>query len=435
MRLLDLSGELELSNRAYSATSRLPDVWRLPYVMSSSWSQSHFMGAGPRCFPVTCRRAILLSMPPRGIGTVVLLVASTVILVPRVMSQRPTESILTADNAYNPIPSPDGKYIAYVRTGWGEGNFTSFGRSSLVSDVKIMDLELVHLPLLTALDLSAAVSPRTLARGYFTSGWTPDSTGLVCYRDWNYTLVSTEGERILEGRIPNDPELFGMTTEWVGYSPFLKTLVWSRAIDKSHRAIETPGHTIVNDTMILNKRVVPSPDGRYLAVFSENSPTLLRTYDLRLQSWTDLGRITIHPDQDWWYIEPDWNPWFSDSSRLVFLRDSTLVITTPDGKNKTEIMIDGPAGLPVPSPDGQSIAYVTFGPRPMQTRRDLQFWGGTTILVVLASAGSEPRTVTLKNPDEVYDLKWLGNDTLVFDRVADEVFYRHARIWKATVPR
>jgi hypothetical protein len=70
----------------------------------------------------------------------------------------------------NPIPSPDGKYIAYVRTGWGEGVFTSFGRSSLVSEVKIMSLEPVHLPLLTALDLSAAVSPRTLARNYFTSG-------------------------------------------------------------------------------------------------------------------------------------------------------------------------------------------------------------------------------------------------------------------------
>ena len=41
------------------------------------------------------------------------------------------------------------------------------------------------------------------------------------------------------------------------------------------------------------------------------------------------------------------------------------------------------------------------------------------------------RAVTQKNTDEVYDLKWLGNDNLVFDRVADEVFYRHARIWKA----
>jgi len=32
-------------------------------------------------------------------------------------AQNFTESLISADNAYNPIPSPDGKYIAYVRTG------------------------------------------------------------------------------------------------------------------------------------------------------------------------------------------------------------------------------------------------------------------------------------------------------------------------------
>jgi hypothetical protein len=71
----------------------------------------------------------------------------------------------------------------------------------------------------------------------------------------------------------------------------------------------------------------------------------------------------------------------------------------------------------------------------MQARPDLQFWGGTTILVVPVSPGLNPRTVTLKNPDEVYDLKWLNEGELVFDRVADETFYAHARIWKASVPR
>jgi hypothetical protein len=89
------------------------------------------------------------------------------------------------------------------------------------------------------------------------------------------------------------------------------------------------------------------------------------------------------------------------------------VISTPDGMQKTEIKIDGPAGLPVPSPDGKSVAYVTYDPRPMINRPDLQFWGGTTILVVPTSAGSRPRPITLKNPDEVYDLKWLNNGALV----------------------
>src|SRR3981189_135074 len=47
-----------------------------------------------------------------------------------VRSQEYRETLLSTDNAYNPVPSPDGKYIAYVRTGWGEKMFASFGRSS-----------------------------------------------------------------------------------------------------------------------------------------------------------------------------------------------------------------------------------------------------------------------------------------------------------------
>ncbi len=40
-----------------------------------------------------------------------------------------------------------------------------------------------------------------------------------------------------------------------------------------------------------------------------------------------------------------------------------------------------------------------------------------------------------KSQEEVYDLKWMNNGTVVFDRVADEVFYKQARVWKAAVPR
>jgi len=56
------------------------------------------------------------------------------------------------------------------------------------------------------------------------------------------------------------------------------------------------------------------------------------------------------------------------------------------------------------------------------------------MMVVSTSAGSKPRPVTRNNSDEVYDLKWLNNNAIVFDRVADEQFYGHARIWKAIVP-
>jgi hypothetical protein len=337
-------------------------------------------------------------------------------------SQALNETLLSTDNAYNPIPSPDGKSIAYVRTGWGRpGGTGGFGRSNLVSEVIVIDQN------------GAPITAMPLA-DTFLGGWTPDSNHLVCFRDWRYALVSTDGKRVVEGRIPNDPDKHP-ATERVAYSPPLATIVWSRLIDNSHGAIETPSRMVVREEVFRQERVVPSPDGRYLAVFGEFPPADLRVYDLRLESWTDLGRTSIHPDKDWSYIQPDWTPWFADGARLVFLRDSTLVIASPDGTTKTEIKIDGAAGLPVPSPDGQSIAYVTFEPRPKRARPDLQFWGGTTIWVVRASHGSTPRPVTEKNDDEIYDLKWLSNDTLVFDRVADELFYRHARIWKAAVPR
>src|SRR5207253_3940319 len=114
-------------------------------------------------------------------------------------------------------------------------------------------------------------------------------------------------------------------------------------------------------------------------------------------------KMSIHPDKDWWYIRPNWSPWFADSSRLVFLRDSTLVITSPDGTQNTETKVDGYTGLPVASPDGQSIAYVTFEPRPMKERPDLQFWGGTRGWVASLIGKPEPRAVTQKRLDETYD--------------------------------
>jgi len=52
----------------------------------------------------------------------------------------PQEILLSPENAYNPIPSPDGKLIAFVRTGWGrEGGSGGMGRSNLVSEIGVME--------------------------------------------------------------------------------------------------------------------------------------------------------------------------------------------------------------------------------------------------------------------------------------------------------
>lgn len=356
------------------------------------------------------------------VAIILRLALASLFLVATVSGQTPHEELLTPDNAYNPIPSPDGHFIAYVRTGWGEMEETGMGRSSLVSEVRVLKVD-------------APTGPKIVAKQFFISGWTPDDQ-IVCYRDSRYAVVTTEGKQVFAGNIQNDPGHIERWTEWVAYAPSFKTLLWTHAIRDWDRTIETQQHTIASFTGNWAKaRVVPSPDGHYLAVFSESPDTALQIYDLTRKSWTQLGKITIHPDKDWSYIQPNWNPWFPDSSRLVFIRDSSIVIAKPDGTSESKVEVPGTIGLPTASPDGKQIVYVTSEPRPMKGRPDLQFWGSTTIFAVPVSGATAPQPVTTKNDDEVLDLKWLTNDTILFDRIADEPFYHHARIWKAVVPR
>jgi hypothetical protein len=74
-------------------------------------------------------------------------------------------------------------------------------------------------------------------------------------------------------------------------------------------------------------------------------------YDIELKTWADLGEADIHPDRDWDYIKPSWNPWFADSSRLTYFTNdhSILSISTPDGNQRKNIQINVTAGIASPS--------------------------------------------------------------------------------------
>jgi len=343
------------------------------------------------------------------------------LLFPHAEAQPSSETLLSPENAYNPIPSPDGKYIAYVRTGWGRpGGSGGFGRSNLVSEVAIIDA-------------SGSLVSKNPVADMFLSGWTPDSTHLVCYRDSEYSLVRMNGTHSSEGRLPVPKGVIG--TERVSYLPSSETVIWSRH-DGFHTVIETPKGSLAQRDGWQGDLIAPSPDGRYVAIAGGWLQSHLWVYNINLKNWADLGEDEIHPDRDWDYIKPSWNPWFADSSRLAYFTHdySVLSISTPDGKQRTDVQIGGPAGFAVPSPDGQFVAYVKFEPRPQKERPDLQFWGGTRIWVVPLNGKPEPRPVTRKSLDGTYDLRWLDDHTLVFDRVADVLFYRQTRIWKAEVP-
>jgi WD40-like Beta Propeller Repeat len=351
-----------------------------------------------------------------------LLFLTGAIRVQRARTQTPTETLLSTENAYNPIPSPDSRYIAYVRIGWGSStDIVGFGRASLASDVVV-----IH-----ANGSQAAKEP--VARA-FLSAWTPDSTDLVCYRDGEYSLVSPGGRHTTKGHLPAATNVIG--NERVSYLPTIGTEIWSQQ-NGFHTVLQTPSGALAEHNGWLGSLVAPSPNGKYVAITGSWPQAHLWVYDRERKVWTDLGIAEIHPDPDWDYIKPSWNPWFADSSRLAYFTNkySVLSLNAPDGKHSTDIKIGGPAGLATPSPDGRSIAYVTFEPCHRKGRPDLQFWGGTRVWVVALSGKSEPRPVTAKNLDETYDLRWLNNRTLVFDRIADVPFYRQSRIWKAEAPR
>jgi Tol biopolymer transport system component len=352
----------------------------------------------------------------------VTLVISALLLMARAQSQATSETLLTLDNAYNPIPSPDGKYIAYVRTGWGrQGGSSGFGRSNLVSEVAVIDA-------------SGNLVEKNPVADAFLSGWTPDSTNLVCYRDGEYSLVSRKGKSSSKARLPGATNVIG--AERVSYLPQLGMMVWSRR-DGFHTVLETPNGVLAQHDGWKGAMIAPSPDGRYVAIAGSWPRSHLWVYDIDLKMWADLGEGDIHPDREWDYIKPSWNPWFTDSSQLAFFtrNGSVLSISTPDGKQRKDIQINGTAGIASPSPDGQFIAYVTFESRPQNVRPDLQFWGGTRVWIISLGGKMEPRPVTQKSVDETYDLRWLDDHTLLFDRVADVVFYKQSRIWKADVPR
>ena len=280
------------------------------------------------------------------------------------------ETLLSPENAYNPIPSPDGKYIAYVQTGWGrEGGSGGMGRSNLISDVKIMSA-------------SDGTSSHKVAKDFFLSGWTPESDRLVCFRDWQFVVVGIDGKQEIAGRIPYDTNQFQAASEWVAFSPAFKTVIWSRWIGGTLRSIETPDRQIAQDSNALwPERPIPSPDGRYIAIFSEDRfrDPELRVFDVQRRAWSNFGKIKIHPSKDWLYIQPNWNPWFEDSSRLVYVQGSKLVVAYPDGRKVTEVNIGGASGLPAASPDGKRIAYVTFEPRPDQGRESLLTAGASCV--------------------------------------------------------
>ncbi len=266
-------------------------------------------------------------------------------------------------NAYEPVPSPDGKLIAYVLTGRKVEALAGFGRSHLRSDVRFCD--------------ASGETLESPSMEGFLGEWLPDSTDVVSYRDWRFAVLSLSGSRESDSMFrARDAEalLEKEHGERVAYLSKLRKFVWLEYTDTSTVLQTTAGPIAEFEGLPVRTSavIVPSPDGRYLAMGEVDGSQSLWVYDTVERTLANLGKVTIHPDRWWDYIKPGWNPWFADRKHLAFFSGESLYVATPDGKERRELLKTEHGGLAIPSPDGRLIAYATFSPHPVEGRKDLE---------------------------------------------------------------
>lgn len=334
-------------------------------------------------------------------------------------AQKHQETLLFDQNAYDPVPSPDGRLIAYVSTGRKfRGGSGGVGRSNLQSDVRFCD--------------PSGQTLQTPEQEGFLGEWLTGGSEVVSFRDWRFALLGLSGKRGAGSMLTRSADEESLRLpERVAYLSKLHKFVWIENADSGAVLQSEAGPVAKLSDVRLPSLIVPSPGERFLAIADPGSGAL-HVYDTVKRVMVGLGKATVHPDGGWNWGNPSWNPWFPDGKHLVFFSGSALVVASADGKERRELLKVDHGGLAIPSPDGSLIAYATYSPRPRKDRKDLSFWEGS-VLWVVASRGGTPAQITKPSKDETCDLRWLTPDTLIFDRIAEGRFNEHARIWTVQV--
>ena len=162
----------------------------------------------------------------------------------------------------------------------------------------------------------------------------------------------------------------------------------------------------------------------------------LSIYDSQKKAWVTLEDAILHPSDGWYWMNPSWSPWFPNSSQLAFFTAEGLIVSSSDLKQKRVVLrTQEPTGLAVPSPDGRAIAYATFASTPSPNGPgNAPTWNCTGIWVIDLTSTKGPRRLTEPHPALTYDLRWIDNQTLIFDRIVNGIPPK-AQIWTVPVTR
>ena len=356
-----------------------------------------------------------------------------------------------------PTVSPDGKWVAYVETGWGRpGGSGGMGRSNLLS--------------ITHVVRGDGTSDRVVS-DMFLAGWMSDSRRLASARDGFAAIVNLNGKPVLEfGDRLDKPDIGAgigsevwptgdMRHQFGVRQPHSKTFQNDRdreamfSFDYGEDAAFSPdgkwfGPRRVNNQWQFvdpdgNKREVKAPDRETLwgsqAVWS---PDGTRVVVVPVQPSGSFGRdkviepakafvidvsgptiaAVIDVDQVWsmggWnYRKGRWNPWSRDGKRLALIRNGQAWISDPDGGNATQVTFDASNKIfPTFSPDGTKIAYITWQ---FDNREHYMRLGPTDIWVIDIKTGLAVR-VTRADSGRIEGLDWLDNGTIIFDRLGPD---------------
>jgi hypothetical protein len=109
------------------------------------------------------------------------------------------------------------------------------------------------------MDASGSLVASSPAADAFLSGWKPDGTDLVCYRDGEYSLVSMDGKHSTQRRLPGATNVIG--TERVAYLHRSRMMIWSRQ-EGFHTVLETPNGVFTQHDGWQGALIAPSPDGK-----------------------------------------------------------------------------------------------------------------------------------------------------------------------------
>ena len=363
------------------------------------------------------------------------------------------ESTFPSIEGTGPTVSPDGKWVAYVETGWGRpGGTGGTGRSNLLS--------------ITHVVRSNGTSDRVLS-DMFLAGWMSDSRRVGTARDAFAAIVNRNGKPVVEfGDRLDKPDTAGgiggevwptgdMRHQLGVRMPRSKTFQPGKgreamfSFDYGEDAAFSPDGKWFGPRRVDNQWQFVDPDGNKREMKAPDRETLWGSQAVWSPDGTRLVVVPVQPsgsfgrdkviepakafvidfsgpttaavidvDQVWsmggWsYRKGRWNPWSRDGRRLAFIRNGQVWILDSDGNATLSTFDASHKVFPTFSPDGTKIAYITWQ---FDNREHYTRLGPTDIWVIDIKTGLAAR-VTRADSGRIEGLDWLDNDTIIFDRL------------------